>query len=76
MNYNDQFQYFSNLLTKQILHYNWSQLCLSVFVCLLFYVIFWFLLLYKEAVENNDEDHETRSDRPGSESLLYLLLAL
>lgn len=38
-------------------------------------MIFWFLLLHKEAVENS-EDHETRSDRPGSEFRLCLLLAL
>lgn len=41
----------------------WPQLCLSILgFCLAFFkVIFWFLLLHKEAVENS-EDHETRSD--------------
>ena len=40
----------------------WPQLCLSILrFCLAFLkVIFWFLLLHKEAVESSDEDHETR----------------
>lgn len=39
----------------------WPQLCLSILgFCLAFLkVIFWLLLLHKEAVESSDEDHET-----------------
>lgn len=64
MSYNDQFQYFPNLPTKEIIndfHYVW----------VFFFVKWHFVSFYftkKQQVDKSDQEHETRLIGSNSES--------